>query len=213
MDRVKEKIPYFILPIGILFYEIVAIFVMHFVSYNTMIIHPTTIRQVIVRLVWFDGWTNIIAFIGLSFIFIFELPYLSLKQRYLRAIAVTLGMFILGFYADNIVPQYGYGQSGFDYVLTGIIMSIALFDLFTTFVKKDYLHVEILSAIIIILYGELIFFPSLFYTILPDVNFSVHVMSFKFGLILGVLLSAPYTFLTIKGKIPYRHHIYKEASE
>lgn len=194
-------VKYPLLVVG-LFYFLVCVYVTEFIpNLSRYYLSPKTPIGIFTSLFVYDGWTNIVVFMGVGIFYYISNLYVPEENQMKRTWSITLAIFsaailanYLWLFTDPSKPSIG--QSGVVYALIGVMMIFALHNVFT--LNKDslkyiwkslktrhkaHLNKLELSAVMsipvfAIFFYQIVSSPSVFLSKGTNINYFVHGVSF-----------------------------------
>lgn len=192
---------YPLLVVGLLYF-LICVYVTEFVpNLSAYYLSPKTPIGIFTSLFVYDGWTNIVVFVGAGTFYYISNLYVPEEKEMMRTWSITLAIFsaailanYLWLFTDPSKPSIG--QSGVVYALIGVMMIFALHNIFT--LRKDslmyiwkslksgrkaHLNKLELSAVVSIpifavFFYQIVSSPSVFLSKGANINYFVHGLSF-----------------------------------
>ena len=194
--NIYRYLPYVLIPISLVVYEIATFFVMLVYPFNSILVSRYEPQNAFIAMFWYDGIGNIMFFIGVSLLIIPMLLYLSLQQKYLRVLFFIFASFILSYYAifywaTNLATPYqsGYGQSGVAYAMFGLIIGMYISDAFLLLLRRRLYDIIVPIIVLIPLVLLMYVLPVMFYSETLGVLYIIHRIAFEYGIISGIVFS------------------------
>ncbi len=196
MKALVKYLPYFLIPISIVLYEVTTVVVMLIYPLSSIVVSSTDPQNSFIAMFWYDGIGNILSFLASSLLIVPMLMYLGIQQKYVRVLFVIIGSFIVSYYAifywaTTLANSYesGFGQSGVAYAMFGLVLGMYFSDFILLLAKRRFYNIIVVLMVIIPLVLLVYVLPTITFSEAPNVLFVIHRMSFEYGVISGFLFS------------------------
>jgi len=180
----KDSLYYLILPLTILVYYI-------------LVLKGNIDNEIFI----YDGLENVFAFPPLVLLFYFSIYNQSVRNKYILTISTSILILIIGEISTILytimlsAPKHihtTFGQSGVLYALPGFVFANSLSQVIHY--KKMKLEVKIVTFGSFIAAAIPLIDPFLGFAIMKGIAYQVHIMSYFFGIIIGLILQVLLNF-------------------
>ncbi len=202
--KMKKILPYLILPLWLIIYELATLIVMHTHTFASVLFNPYNLQNSFISMFWYDGYVNVLGLVVFIFILSCSFLYLPKDQRYIRAFSVVFIVFAIGYLANFKSTSYSYGQSGIVFALTGMTISLIVSDSIYAIIKQKQYEVLMMNiGPMLILTSAPILQFNVVFNVSSQIDYVVHEYAFLYGIIAGFILSIIQEVMTVHAREEY----------